>query len=63
MTYDTRNSFIKGPDGKLMVIQGLNGYLVGWFEDVLIICEKDREELFRRYVSDLKNLPDGSRFI
>jgi len=63
MTYDTRNSFIKGPDGKLMVVQGLNGYLVGWFEDVLIICEKDREELFRRYVSDLKNLPDGSRFI
>jgi mannose-1-phosphate guanylyltransferase len=46
-----------------MVIQGLNGYLVGWFEDVLIICEKDREELFRRYVNDLKNLPDGSRFI
>lgn len=63
MTYDTRNSFIKGPDGKLMVIQGLNGYLVGWFDDVLIICEKDREELFRRYVNDLKNLPDGSKFM
>ena len=63
MTYDTRNSFIKSRDGKLMVVQGLNGYLVGWFDDVLIVCEKDREELFRRYVADLKNLPEGSKFL
>jgi len=63
LTYDTRNSFIKGPDGKLMVIQGLNSYLVGWFDDVLIICDKDREELFRRYVNDIKSEPDGNKFI
>jgi mannose-1-phosphate guanylyltransferase len=63
MTYDTRNSFIKSKDGKLMVVQGLNGYLIGWFDDVLIVCEKDREELFRRYVADLKNVPDGPKFL
>ena len=63
MTYDTRNSFIKSQDGKLMVVQGLNGYLIGWFDDVLIVCEKDREELFRRYVADLKNIPEGPKFL
>ena len=63
LTYDTRNSFIKGPNGKLMVIQGLNSYLVGWFDDVLIICDKDREELFRRYVNDIKAEPEGGKYL
>lgn len=63
LTYDTRNCFIHGPNGKLMVLQGLNGCLVGWFDDVLIVCDKDREQLFRRYVNDIKNLPDGSKFL
>jgi len=63
LTYDTRNSFLKGPEGKLMVVQGLNSYLVGWFDDVLIICDKDREELFRRYVNDIRTLDDGTQFL
>lgn len=62
-TYDTRNCFIKSQKEKLMVIQGLNGYLIGWFDDVLIVCEKDREELFRKYVNDLKSDPDGGKFL
>jgi mannose-1-phosphate guanylyltransferase len=63
MTYDTRNSFIKGPKDKLMVVQGLNGYLVGWFDDVLVVCEKDKEELFKRIVNDLKAKSNGSGYL
>ena len=63
LTYDTRNCFIHGPQDKLMILQGLHGYLVGWFDDVLIVCDKDREELFRRYVNDIKERPDGNRFL
>jgi mannose-1-phosphate guanylyltransferase len=63
MTYDTRNSFIKGPKDKLMVVQGLNGYLVGWFNDVLVVCEKDKEELFKRIVNDLKAKSNGSGYL
>ena len=63
LTYDTRNSFILGPENKAMILQGLNGYLVCWLDDVLIVCEKDREELFRRYVNDLKEKPDGPKFL
>jgi mannose-1-phosphate guanylyltransferase len=63
ITYDTRNSFIKGPKDKLMIVQGLNGYLVGWFDDVLVVCEKDKEELFKRFVNDLKAKSNGAGYL
>ncbi len=63
LVYDTRNSVIKGPPDTLIVAQGLDGYLVGVFDNVVIICEKDKEELFRRYVNDLKTRPDGTDFL
>ena len=63
LVYDTRNSVIQGPPETLIVAQGLNGYLVGVFGNVVIICEKDKEDLFRRYVNDLKARPDGTNFL
>lgn len=63
LIYDTRNSVIKGSPGKLIVAQGLNGYLIGAFDNVVIVCEKDKEELFRRVVNDLKGRPNGSDFL
>jgi mannose-1-phosphate guanylyltransferase len=63
LVYDTRNSVIKGDSDTLVVVQGLNGYLVGVFGNVVIICEKDKEDLFRRYVNDLKAKPDGSNYL
>jgi mannose-1-phosphate guanylyltransferase len=63
LIYDTRNSVIKGPKDKLIVVQGLNGFLVGAFDNVVIVCEKDKEELFRKIVSDLKNRPNGNDYL
>ncbi|MBX2901190.1 MAG: mannose-1-phosphate guanylyltransferase [Cyclobacteriaceae bacterium] len=63
LLYDTRNSVIKGSADKLIVAQGLNGYLVGAFENVFIVCEKDKEELFRRFVNDLKAKPNGNDYL
>lgn len=63
LVYDTRNSVIKGPKDKLVVVQGLNGFLVGVFENVVIICEKDKEEMFRRYVNDLKAKQNGNEYL
>jgi mannose-1-phosphate guanylyltransferase len=54
LIYDTRNSIIRGPEGKLIVVQGLNGYLVGVFDNVVIVCEKDKEDMFRKFVADVK---------
>ncbi len=63
LIYETRNSVIKGPKDKLIVAQGLNGYLIGAFDDVFIVCEKDKEELFRKFVNDLKNKPGGNDYL
>jgi mannose-1-phosphate guanylyltransferase len=63
LLYDTRNSVIKSEEGKLIVVQGLNGYLVGAFDNVIIVCEKDKEELFRRFVNDLKAKSNGNEFL
>jgi mannose-1-phosphate guanylyltransferase len=63
LIYETRNSVIKGPKDKLIVVQGLNGYLVGAFDNVVIVCEKEKEELFRRLVSDLKSRPNGNDYL
>lgn len=63
LIYDARNSVIKGPKDKLVVVQGLNGFLVGVFGNVVIVCEKDKEELFRRCVNDLKSRPNGTDYL
>jgi len=62
-TYDVRNCIIKGSPDKLIVVQGLNGYLVGEFGNVVIVCEKDKEEQFRRFVNDLKTKPNAADYI
>ena len=51
---DCSNNYIKSDDEKLVVLQGLDGYLVADFDDVLLICEKDKEENFKNYINDVK---------
>lgn len=63
LTYDVRNCIIKGSDDKLIVVQGLNGYLIGEFGNVIIVCEKDKEEQFRRFVNDVKGIPNANEFL
>jgi mannose-1-phosphate guanylyltransferase len=63
LIYETRNSVIKGPKDKLIVAQGLNGYLIGAFDNVFIVCEKEKEELFRRFVNDLKAKNNGNDYL
>ncbi len=63
LLYDTRNTIVRGEDNKLIVVQGLNGYLVGVFDNVVIVCEKDKEEMFRRYVNDVKGKPNSTDYI
>jgi mannose-1-phosphate guanylyltransferase len=63
LTYDVRNCIIKGSGDKLIVAQGLNGYLIGEFGNVIIVCEKDKEEQFRRFVNDVKSTPNANEFL
>jgi mannose-1-phosphate guanylyltransferase len=52
--YDTKNTLVKVPKDKLVVVQGLNGYLVAECDNVLVICKKDDESRFRDFVADVK---------
>jgi len=49
--YDTENSYIKVNPDKLVVIQGLDNYLVNETDNVLLICKLDAEKKFREFVS------------
>ncbi len=63
LIYDSRNCIVKGADDRLIVVQGLNGYLVGEFGNVFIVCEKDKEEQFRRFVTDAKGKPNSGEYL
>jgi mannose-1-phosphate guanylyltransferase len=64
LLYDTRNSIIRASSpNKLIVTQGLNGYLVAEFGNVIIVCEKDKEDMFRKFVNDLKATQGGGEFL
>ncbi|WP_109832530.1 mannose-1-phosphate guanylyltransferase [Reichenbachiella versicolor] len=51
---DAKNNIIKSETDRLLVLDDLDGYLVGDFEDVLIVCKKDNEAKFREYVAAAK---------
>ena len=52
--YNAKENIIYVPDGKLVVIQGLNGYIVVENEDALLICKKEDEQQIKQFVQDLK---------
>ncbi len=53
-TYDTHDSIIKTPKDKLVVVNGLDGFIVTEFDGVLMICKKDDEQKVKEFVSDAK---------
>lgn len=52
--YETENCFVKVDSGKLVVVEGLNNYLINESENVLLICKLDGEKKFRDFVANAK---------
>jgi mannose-1-phosphate guanylyltransferase len=61
MLYETENCYIKASPDKLVVIQGLDNYLVSDNGNVLLICKLDAEKKFREFVSSARK--KGEEFI
>jgi mannose-1-phosphate guanylyltransferase len=61
MTYDTSNCIIKTPKDKLVVVHGLDGYIVAEYDNVLLICRKDEEQRVKDFVADAKS--KGTEYI
>ena len=50
--YNSKDNIVVLPQGKLAVIEGLEGFLVAESDNVLLICKKDEEHAIRKYVND-----------
>jgi mannose-1-phosphate guanylyltransferase len=51
---DAKNCIVRVPDNKLVLLQGLEEYIVVDTKDVLMICKKEKEQEIKDYVADLK---------
>jgi len=54
-TYNTKDIILYNHDKeKLIVIEGLNKYIVTETKDVLLICSQENEHLIKRFINDIK---------
>jgi mannose-1-phosphate guanylyltransferase len=54
--HNTVNSIIKTPQDKLVVINGLDGFIVAEYDGVLMICKKEDEQKVKEFVAEAKEL-------
>lgn len=52
--YDSSNCIVNVPKDKLVVLQGLDDYIVVESNDVLLVCRKKDEQNIKKFVSDIK---------
>jgi len=62
MLYNSKNCIVNMPKDKVVVLQGLEGYIVVENEDALLVCKKEDEQQIRNFVNDIKN-NKGEKFI
>jgi mannose-1-phosphate guanylyltransferase len=49
-------------DEKLVVVHGLDGYIIVEADNTLLICKKENEQQIRQFVNDVK-ITKGDQFI
>ncbi len=54
MLYNVHDSLIIGQEDKLVVVQGLDKYVVVDTDESLLICERDNEAILKKAISDMK---------
>ena len=62
MIYDSANCIVNMPNDKLVVLEGLNDYIVVDSDNVLLVCRKADEQQIRQFVNDVR-LAKGERFV
>jgi mannose-1-phosphate guanylyltransferase len=62
MLYDTTKCIINMPEDKLVVLQGLEDYIVVESEGMLMVCRKTDEQQIRQFVNDIR-LEKGESFV
>jgi mannose-1-phosphate guanylyltransferase len=54
IAFDLNNSMISAPEEKLLVLQGLEDFIVVDTKDVLLICKKEKEQQVKEFLSEVK---------
>mgnify|MGYP001582873458 CR=1 FL=1 len=60
--YDSANCMISVPQGKVVVLQGLDGYIVAESDNTLLICKLSEEQQIKQMSGDVK-IKMGEKFI
>jgi len=56
MLYESSNNIVNFPNDKLVVLQGLEGYIVVESDGNLLVCKKEEEQQIKQFVADVKKL-------
>jgi mannose-1-phosphate guanylyltransferase len=59
---DATKNMVQAPHHKLVVLQGLDDFIVVDTKDVLLICKKDKEQEIKEYVAEVKR-KKGDKYI
>lgn len=62
MIIDASGSMVRAPDHKLVILQGLEQYIVIDTPEVLLICERNKEHQIKEYLAEVKRNKDD-RFL
>ena len=62
MIIDATKNVVHAPDKKLVLLQGLDDFIVVDTHDVLLICKKEKEQEIKEYVAEVKR-NKGEKFL
>ncbi len=62
IVFDSTKNMIDVPENKMVVLQGLDDYIIVDTNDVLIICQKENEQKIKEYMTEVKR-NTGDKFI
>jgi mannose-1-phosphate guanylyltransferase len=62
MLYDSEKNIINVPKDKLVVLQGLDDFIVVDTNDVLMVCKKQDEQKIKQFVNDIKLSKDAKYY-
>jgi len=62
ISIDATNCMVHAPKEKLLLLQGMDNYIIVDTSDVLMICKKDKEQEIKEYVAEVKR-NKGEKFI
>ncbi|MES2285768.1 MAG: mannose-1-phosphate guanylyltransferase [Bacteroidota bacterium] len=62
ISYNSKNCIVNVPKDKLVILQGLDGYIVVESDGILLICKKEDEQQIKIFVNDVK-ITKGEKFV